>query len=59
VGLVNDRGAYRLELARQLLRLPEGADVLKFLKRMPLFQFWHVQQLVDWVEEYELGGMDK
>jgi hypothetical protein len=47
------RAQHRLELARGLLRLSKKDDVLKVLKRMPVFQFWHFQQLVDWLEDFE------
>jgi len=49
----NNRSAHRLEIARGLLHLDASADMLKILKQMPVFQFWHFQQLTDWVEEYE------
>ena len=50
----NPRAARRLELARRLLNLPEGTDVLAHLQRLPATDREHARGLVDWVEEYEL-----
>ena len=47
------RGAYRLELARKLLKMPVGADVLAHLKSLPAEEHERWSGLVDWVEAYE------
>jgi hypothetical protein len=47
------RGEQRLEIARKLTKLPEGADVMKHIEAMPPEEREHLRGLVDWVEEYE------
>ena len=43
----------RLEIARKLLNLPQGADVMKHIEAMKPEDRAHLRGLVDWVEEYE------
>ncbi len=47
------RAAHRLEIARRLLRMEEGADVLERVKSLSEAQRERLRGLVDWVEEYE------
>jgi len=47
------RGEQRLEIARKLTKLPEGADVMRHIEAMPPEDREHLRGLVDWVEEYE------
>jgi len=48
-----DRAAHRLEIARRLMRLDEGADVLGHIRALPAEKREHLRGLVDWVDEYE------
>lgn len=48
-----DRGQQRLEIARRLLSLPDDADVLAAINKLPHDRREHLRGLVDWVEEYE------
>lgn len=47
------RASHRLEIARRLMRMEEGADVLGRIKSLPAEKRDHLRDLVDWVEEYE------
>lgn len=47
------RADRRLEMARKLLGLPDGVDVLKHIKGLPKDRQDYLRGLVDWVEEYE------
>ncbi len=46
------RGEYRIEIARGLLGLPAGADVMKAINEKPVDEREHLRGLVDWVEDY-------
>lgn len=52
------RGEQRLEIARRLLRLPKGADVMKRINAMPPDEREELRGLVDWVEDYENYGIN-
>lgn len=47
------RAKQRLEIARRLLRLPEGANVMQHINAMPPDEREELRGLVDWVEDYE------
>jgi hypothetical protein len=47
------RAEQRLEIARRLLRLPEGSDVMQRINAMPPDEREELRGLVDWVEDYE------
>lgn len=47
------RAEQRLEIARRLLSLPEGSDVMQHINAMPPDKREELRGLVDWVEEYE------
>ena len=47
------RAEQRLEIARRLLKLPEGANVMQHINAMPPVEREELRGLVDWVEEYE------
>lgn len=49
------RAEHRLDIARGLLRLPQGADVMAAVLRMPDDRSRELQGLVDWVEDFDLG----
>lgn len=53
VGGKISRASRRLEIARRLMRMEEGADVLGRIKSLPTEKRDHLRDLVDWVEEYE------
>ena len=55
----NPRAAHRLEIARRLLNLPEGTDVLAHLQRLPAAEREATRGRVDWVEEYERTEQEK
>jgi hypothetical protein len=46
-------GQSRLKLAAGLLKLDDGVDVLKHLNTLPPDRRKELQELVDWVQEYE------
>lgn len=48
------RAEHRLEIARCLLNLPAGVNVLLTVNCMEPRERRHLQQLVDWVEQYDL-----
>lgn len=48
------RAEHRLEIARGLLGLPAGANVLLAVNCMEPARRRKLQQLVDWVEQYDL-----
>ena len=50
------RAEHRLDIARGLLRLTPGADVMASIRRMPDERSRELQGLVDWVEDYDLGA---
>ena len=50
---MKSRGAYRLELARKMLKLPAGTDTLSHIKALPESEQEHLRGLVDWVEDYD------
>ena len=45
--------AYRLEVARKLMRLPVGADTQKVIREMQPIERERLRGLVDWVEDYD------
>lgn len=47
------RGAQRLEIARRLIKLANGANVMRHIDAMPQDERETLRGLVDWVEEYE------
>jgi hypothetical protein len=47
------RASRRLEIARRLMRMEEGDDVLGRIKSLPAEKRDHLRDLVDWIEEYE------
>jgi len=49
------RAEHRLDIARGLLRLAPGADVMASILRMPDDRSRELQGLVDWVEAFDLG----
>lgn len=53
VGGKISRASRRLEIARRLMRMEEGADVLGRIKSFPPEKRDHLRDLVDWIEEYE------
>lgn len=53
VGGKISRASRRLEIARRLMRMEEGDDVLGRIKSLPAEKRDHLRDLVDWVEEYE------
>lgn len=55
----NHRASQRLEIARRLQKLPEGADVMKHINAMPNEERDTLRGLVDWVEEYENAEIAK
>jgi hypothetical protein len=48
------RAEHRLDIARGLLGLVPGADVMVSIRRMPDNRSRELQSLVDWVEAYDL-----
>lgn len=50
------RAEHRLDIARGLLGLPHGADVMAAIRRLPDVRSTELQGLVDWVEDYDLGA---
>lgn len=53
MGALPGRVEQRLEIARRLLRLPEGSDVMQRINAMPPDEREELRGLVDWVEDYE------
>lgn len=53
VGGKISRASRRLEIARRLMRMEEGDDVLGRIKSLPAEKRDHLRDLVDWIEEYE------
>lgn len=49
------RAEHRLDIARSLLGLRPGADVMASIHRLPDQRSRELQTLVDWVEAYALG----
>jgi hypothetical protein len=49
------RAEHRLDIARGLLGLPPGADVMATIRRLPEARSQELQGLTDWVEAYDLG----
>jgi hypothetical protein len=47
------RAEHRLEIARGLLGLPPGADVMLVINEMPAQQRAELRAQVDWVEAYD------
>lgn len=47
------RAEHRLDIARGLLRLSPGADVMASIRRLPDDCSRELQGLVDWVETYD------
>lgn len=52
------RAGRRLEIARQMLNLPEG-DTLAHIKTLPKERQDRLKACVDWVEEYEREESEK
>lgn len=50
------RAEHRLDIARGLLGLAPGADVMANIRRLPDDRSRELQGLVDWVEDYDLGA---
>ena len=50
------RAEHRLDIARGLLGLRPGADVMASIHRLPDERARELQGLVDWVEDYDLGA---
>ena len=48
-----ERGALRLEIARKITKLPEGADVMRHIEAMNPEKREELRGMVDWEEEYE------
>ena len=49
------RAEHRLAIARGLLGLSPGSDVMAAIHRLPDDRSRELQSLVDWVEHYDLG----
>lgn len=49
------RAEHRLDIARGLLGLRPGVDVMASIHRLPDERSRELQTLVDWVEAYDLG----
>ena len=50
------RGVHRLEIARGLMGLRADVDVLSAISGFPKATREELRGLVDWVEDYDLGG---
>jgi hypothetical protein len=48
------RSERRLKIARKLLDLPDDADVMACVNRLPPKNQRHLREQTDWVEQYEL-----
>lgn len=53
------RAEQRIEIARRLMKLPEGADVMIHINAMQDDDRETLRGLVDWVEEYENAEVAK
>lgn len=49
------RAEHRLDIARGLLGLAPGADVMATIRRLPEARSQELQGLTDWVEDFDLG----
>jgi hypothetical protein len=50
------RAEHRLDIARGLLDLAPGAEVMEAIDSLPSRQREELRALVDWVEDYDNGG---